>query len=92
MSDKKFGGITVEGVPVKEEKHRGTQILFALALGVLFVGPWLVVLLFHRHLPAGCNRHDCSTHVSVAAVAAVVVLDVLLLIWIARRAVRTWQW
>jgi protein-S-isoprenylcysteine O-methyltransferase Ste14 len=87
----KFGGYTVDGVPQKEEKNRGAQILMALALGLIFVVPWLVVLVFFRHghpAPAG-GSYDRSTHVSVAAVAAIVALDVALLIVIAVRMART---
>jgi len=91
---KKFGGFTVAGVPVKEEKNWGAQIAVSILLGVLFVGPWLVVLVWHLGVPgpASCNHGDCSTHASVALVAAIVAFDVLLLILIALRAVRNWRW
>ena len=35
---KKFGGITVAGVKQKEEKNRGTQLLFVLAMLVTGLG------------------------------------------------------
>jgi hypothetical protein len=87
---KKFGGYIVNGVPAKEEKNRGAQILGALALAVLFVVPWLVVFIFHRHLPhpPPGSPGDRSTHATVALVAGIVVLDVMMLIVIALRVVR----
>jgi hypothetical protein len=78
MSRKKFGGITVEGVALKEEKHWGTQIAVIFLLGLFFVGPWVAFAL--------------GWHVSLAAVWAIVVIDVLLLIAFALRTVRTWNY
>jgi len=75
---KKFGGYTVAGVPQKEEKNRGTQIALAIVVGVLFGGP-LVAYLFHFH----------PTLVEVGVAVAV---DLLLLVAIALRALRRWEY
>ncbi len=92
---KKFGGYTVDGVPQKEEKNWGMQLLVILVLGVLFIVPWVVVAvlgLHGHHATSTGAYHDRSTHATVALVAGIVALDVVLLILIARRAVRTWRW
>ena len=71
---KKFGGITVSGVPVKEEKTYGAQILVILAWSLLFVVPWLLAFfVFGLHDANSTGRyHDRSTHATVALVAAIV--------------------
>jgi len=79
---KKFGGITVEGVPVKEEKNWGAQIAVILLLGVIFCGPWV----------GGGVAAIYGWHASVAAIAAIVAIDVLLLIAIALRTMRRWNY
>lgn len=75
---KKFGGYTVDGVPVKEEKNRGVQIVMALDVGVLFGGP-LAARLLHWHP-------------TVAEVGVAVAGAVLLLVATAVWAIRTWNY
>ena len=75
---KKFGGYTVAGVPVKEEKNRGAQIAMGLLVGVIFCGPLLARFL--------------HVHMSIATIAVAVVVDVLLLVAIAFWAIRAWDY
>ena len=87
----KFGGYTVDGVPQKEEKNWGLQILVLLAVALIFVVPWVavVVLIMHgHHATMSSAYHDRSTHASVALIAGIVVLDVVMLFVLAVRMVR----
>jgi hypothetical protein len=78
MAKKKFGGITVDGVPQKEDKHRGAQIAVALALFIIFFGPAVAALALGWHL-------------SVAEIGLIVVGCVVMLLVVAWRAIRTWN-
>ena len=75
---KRFGGYTVSGVPVKEEKNRAGQIGLAILMGAIFCVPW-IARAFHWHM-------------SAAALTAAVAIDVLLLLAVAVWALRTWDY
>ena len=78
MRKKKFGGITVAGVEVKAQKHRGAQAAMALVLGVLFCGPFVAWAL---HLKMSI------TEIGVAIAAALLAL-LAVAVW----ALRTWDY
>jgi len=75
---KKFGGYTVAGEPQEEKKYRGTQLVMALLLGCLFLGP-LSARIF-------------GWHMSVAWLGVSVTAGVLLLLALFVWALRHWDY
>jgi protein-S-isoprenylcysteine O-methyltransferase Ste14 len=80
MSDKRPHGYVVEGVPRKEQKNLGAQIVMAVLVGLIFFGPLIARLFGWR------------AHLSIGEIGAIVAIDVLLLIAVTVWAVRTWEW
>jgi hypothetical protein len=68
----------VDGVPQKEQKSWGAQIVPIVVLAFLFCSP-LIARFVHIRM-------------SVAEIGAAYAIGTLLLIGIAVRAVRTWDW